>query len=154
MTVPAQTWKVALIIPKASGDDVARVNCSTRTLAVIMPNIQGIRNNDWENYITTVDAVESLTGYDFFSNLPDAVENCVEAGTNGANPPATANQSASTPEDNAVEITLQAVRPDTDPLTFSIVSGPTNGSLGSIGAPSCTDLRLHRHGYIHAGFEL
>ena len=26
VTVPAQTWKVALIIPKASGDDVARVN--------------------------------------------------------------------------------------------------------------------------------
>ena len=36
------------------------VNCS-RTLAVIMPNIQGIRNDDWETYITTVDAVETLT---------------------------------------------------------------------------------------------
>ena len=104
-----------------------------------MPNVQGIRNNPWEDYITTVDAVESLTGYDFFSNLPDAVENCVEAGTNGANAPATANQSASTPEDTPVEISLQAVRPDADPLTFSIVSGPTNGLLGSIGAPSCTD---------------
>ena len=138
VTVPAQTWKVALIMPKGSGDDIARVDCSTRTLAVIMPNIQGIRNNPWESYITTVDAVESLTGYDFFSNLPDAVENCVEAGTNGINGPATANQSSSTSEDNAVEITLQAARPDTDPLTFSIVSGPTNGSLGSIGAPSCT----------------
>jgi DNA/RNA endonuclease G (NUC1)/predicted extracellular nuclease len=140
VTVPAQTWKVALIIPKAPGDDVSRVNCSTRTLAVILPNIQGIRNENWENYITTVDAVESLTGYDFFSNLPDAVENCVEAGTDGANAPATANQSASTPEDNAVEITLAAVRPDnTTPLAFSIVSGPTNGSLGSVGAPSCID---------------
>lgn len=138
VTVPAQTWKVALILPKGS-DDVTRVNCSTRTLAVIMPNIQGIRNNPWENYITTVDAVEALTGYDFFSSLPDAVENCVEAGNNGTNPPATANQSASTPEDTAVEITLQAVRPDTDPLTFSIVSGPTNGMLSSIGTPSCTD---------------
>lgn len=138
VTVPAQTWKVALIIPKDSGNDVARVDCSTRTLAVIMPNTQGIRNVDWTTYITTVDAVESLTGYDFFSNLPDAVENCVEAGTNGANSPATANQSASTPEDTPVVITLQAVRPDSDPLTFSIVSGPTNGALGSIGAPSCT----------------
>jgi VCBS repeat-containing protein len=139
VTVPAQTWKVALIIPKASGDDAARVDCSTRTLAVIMPNVQGIRTNPWETYITTVDAVESLTGYDFFSNLPDAVENCVEAGTNGANSPATANQSASTAEDTPVEITLQAVRPNTNPLTFSIVTGPANGSLGSSGAPSCTD---------------
>ncbi len=139
VTVPSHTWKVALIIPKASGDDIARVNCSTRTLAVVMPNIQGIRNEDWEDYITTVDAVEALTGYDFFSNLPDAVENCVEAGTDGANSPATANQSASTLEDNEVEIVLHAVRPNTNPLTFSIVSQPTNGELGSIGSPSCTD---------------
>ncbi|MFZ0062880.1 MAG: DNA/RNA non-specific endonuclease [Pyrinomonadaceae bacterium] len=140
VTVPAQTWKVVLVIPKASGDDVARVTCGSRAIAVIMPNIQGIRTNPWESYITTVDAVESLTGYDFFSNLPDAVENCVEAGTNGANSPATANQSASTSEDTAVEITLQAVRPNnTTPLTFSIVSGSTNGSLGSIGTPSCID---------------
>jgi endonuclease G len=139
VTVPAQTWKVALIIPKASGDDVSRVNCSTRTLAVIMPNVQGIRNNPWESYITTVDAVESLTGYDLFSNLPDTVENCVEAGTNGANVLATADQSATTPEDTSVQITLEAARPDTDPITFSIVSGPTNGSLGSISAPTCTD---------------
>ena len=116
--------------------------------------LQASGTNPWETYITTVDAVESLTGYDFFSNLPDAVENCVEAGTNGTNTPATANQSATTPEDTAVEITLQAVRPDADPLTFSIVTGPTNGSLGSIGAPSCIDFRMHRNRYIHAGFEL
>src|SRR5262249_139371 len=39
-------------------------------------------------YLTTVDAVEMLTGYDFFSNLPPSVQYCVEAGTNGNNPPA------------------------------------------------------------------
>ena len=140
VTVPAKTWKVALILPKDSGDDVSRVNCSTRTLAVIMPNVQGIRNDDWQDYITTVDAIEAETGYDFFSNLPDAVENCVEAGTDGANAPATANQAASTPEDTSVEITLHAVRPNTTtPLTFSIVSGPTNGALGTLGASSCVD---------------
>ena len=139
VAVPAQTWKVALIIPKASGDDVARVNCSSRTLAVVLPNIQGIRNDEWEDYITTVDAVESLTGYDLFSNLPDVVENCVEAGTDGANVLATANQSASTPEDNGVVITLEAARPDTDPITFHTVTGPTNGSLGSISAPTCSN---------------
>jgi DNA/RNA endonuclease G (NUC1)/methionine-rich copper-binding protein CopC len=85
--VPASTWKVALVLPKASGDDVARVDCSTRTIAVIMPNTQGIRNNPWETYLTSVDAVETLTGYDFFQNLPDQYERCVEAGTNGVNPP-------------------------------------------------------------------
>lgn len=47
-TVPAQTWKVVLVIPKDSGDDVSRVTCGTRAIAVIMPNIQGIRNVDWQ----------------------------------------------------------------------------------------------------------
>jgi DNA/RNA endonuclease G (NUC1) len=87
VNVPASTWKVALVLPKASGDDIARVDCSTRTIAVIMPNIQGIRTNPWETYLTSVDAVETLTGYDFFQNLPDPYERCVEAGINGGNPP-------------------------------------------------------------------
>ncbi len=87
VTVPAQTWKVALVLPKDGGDDISRVSCSTRTIAVIMPNTQGIRNDPWENFLTTVDAVETLTGYDFFSNLPEPIQRCVEAGTNGNNPP-------------------------------------------------------------------
>ena len=87
VTVPASTWKVALVLPKDGGDDTSRVSCSTRTIAVIMPNTQGIRNDPWENFLTTVDAVEALTGYDFFSNLPEPIQRCVEAGTNGNNPP-------------------------------------------------------------------
>ena len=137
VTVPAQTWKVALVIPKASGDDISRVSCSSRTIAVIMPNIQGIRNNPWENYLTTVDTVEQLTGYDFFSNLPPAVQACVEGGTNGTNPPGTANQTANTTEDNAVIVTLQALQANNNTLTFSIINGPTSGSLGSVSATSC-----------------
>ena len=86
VNVPAQTWKVALVLAKDGGDDRSRVTCSTRTIAVVMPNIQGIRNDPWENFLTTVDAVETLTGYDFFSDLPEPIQRCVEAGTNGNNP--------------------------------------------------------------------
>ncbi len=87
VTVPAWTWKVALVLPKDASDPISRVSCSTRSIAVIMPNVQGIRNDPWQNYLTTVDAVEALTGYDLYSNLPPSVQYCVEAGTNGANPP-------------------------------------------------------------------
>jgi DNA/RNA endonuclease G (NUC1) len=87
VTVPAYTWKAALVIPKDSGDDISRVSCSSRTIAIIMPNIQGIRNDPWENFLTNVDAVETLTGYDLFSSLPEPIQRCVEAGINGANPP-------------------------------------------------------------------
>jgi len=87
VTVPAWTWKVALVLPKDGGDDLSRVSCTTRSIAVIMPNVQGIRNTPWDNYLTTVDTVEVLTGYDLFSNLPLSVQYCIEAGTNGVNPP-------------------------------------------------------------------
>src|SRR6185436_18266865 len=64
VTVPGYTWKVALVLPLGD-DDVARVNASTRVIAVIMPNSNSI-NSDWHTYLTTVDSVETLTGYDFF----------------------------------------------------------------------------------------
>jgi DNA/RNA endonuclease G (NUC1) len=86
VTVPSATWKVVLLLPKGS-NDLSRVDCSTRTIAVIMPNVQDIRTDHWEKYLTTVDAVEGLTGYDFFSNLSPQVQQCIEAGTNGVNPP-------------------------------------------------------------------
>jgi endonuclease G len=86
VTVPAFTWKVALVIPKGVGD-ADRVSCSSRTIAVVMPNVQGIRGDSWETYLTSVDAVESLTGYNFFTALPLAFQACVEAGINGVNPP-------------------------------------------------------------------
>ncbi len=134
IAVPAQTWKVVLMLPKASGDDVARVTAGTRTLAVVMPNVQGIRNNDWSTYITTVDAVEALTGYDFFANVSDAVENAIEAGTNGTNPPGVDNQSFSTDEDNAQSFTITAANPGSGSLTYTIVTGPSHGTLSGSGA--------------------
>lgn len=136
VTVPAWTWKVAIVIPKGE-NDLSRVNASTRAIAVIMPNTQGIRTsnqNDWMSYITTVDAVENLTGYDFFANLPDAVENSIEAGTNGNNPPGVENMSAVTAEDNSVDVTLTAVNDNNNPLTFNVVSQPANGTLSGTGA--------------------
>jgi endonuclease G len=134
VTVPAVTWKVVLVLPKASGDDVSRVTAGARTIAVIMPNVQGIRNNDWQSYITTVDAVEALTTYDFFDNVADLVENAIEAGTNGVNPPGVENQSFSTTEDNAKSFTIAAANPGSGSLTYTIVTGPSHGTLSGSGA--------------------
>jgi len=129
VTVPSSTWKVALVLPKLDGDDIARVTAATRTIAVIMPNVQGIRTVDWQTYLTSVDAVESLTGYDLFSNIPEAIQNAIEAGVNGVNPPGTANQSVSTSEDNAKGFTLNVASPNNNPVTYTIVSGPSHGQL-------------------------
>jgi len=133
VTVPASTWKCALVLPKASGDDLARVTASTQTICVIMPNIQGIRNDDWHIYLKSVDQVEALTGYDLFSNVPTSIQNAIEAGVNGANPPGTADQSTNTSEDVAKGITLDAATPG-GALTYSILTGPFHGSLTGSGA--------------------
>ena len=132
VTVPAQTWKVVLVLPQGE-NDITRVNAATRTIAVLMPNLNGI-DPDWQQFITTVDEVEALTGYDFFANLPDAVENAIEAGINGTNPPGTENQSASTAEDNPVGIVLNAVSPvETPTFFFTITSQPAHGVLSGSG---------------------
>jgi endonuclease G, mitochondrial len=79
VAVPSQTWKVIIVLPELSGNDVTRVTTSTRTIAVIMPNTQGIRTNDWRSYRVSVDQVEGLTGYDFFSNVPTSIQSVIEA---------------------------------------------------------------------------
>jgi endonuclease G, mitochondrial len=70
---------VIIVLPAASGNDVARVTTSTRTIAVIMPNTQGIRTNNWKSYRVSVNQVEALTGYDFFSSLSVSTQNVIEA---------------------------------------------------------------------------
>jgi hypothetical protein len=61
-------------------------------------------------------------------SLPAGVPAFVTCNT----PPVANDVAASTNEDNSVTITLSGTDADGDPLTFSIVSGPTNGSLGPI----------------------
>jgi endonuclease G len=78
VTVPAVTWKVIIVITQGT-DDVSRVTTQTRTIAVIMPNTQGIRTNAWQQYIVSVDQVEQLTGYDFFSNVPADIQAVIES---------------------------------------------------------------------------
>lgn len=78
VTVPAQTWKVIIVLP-VGDNDVSRVSKTTRTIAVIMPNAQGIRGVDWRTFRVSVDMVEALTGYDFFSNVPLITQHFIES---------------------------------------------------------------------------
>jgi len=141
VTVPASTWKCALILPAAAGDPVSRVTASTQTLCVIMPNLDSIRPDDWHIYVKSVDQVEALTGYNLFSNVPAAIQNSIEAGTwgGGTNPPGAADQSVSTNEDTPKGFTLDTANATANPLTYTIVTGPSHGSLtGSNGSETYT----------------
>jgi endonuclease G len=77
--VPTYTWKVIIVLDSGA-NDVSRVTSSTRTIAVWMPNSNGLDTN-WRNHRVSVDYVESMTGYDFFSNVTDATEAAIESVT-------------------------------------------------------------------------
>jgi Big-like domain-containing protein/pre-peptidase len=54
----------------------------------------------------------------------------------GNRPPVADDQTVGTPEDTPLAITLTATDPDGDPLTYSIVSGPTHGTPDVANLPS------------------
>jgi endonuclease G len=160
VTVPAYTWKVALVLPFDRGaDDASRVTCAARTIAVIMPNAQGIRTNspdDWMNYLTTVDAVEALTGYDLFSNVPPKIQNCIQAGINGNNPQA--QEIAFAPiaahRFGDADFVVTATADSGLPVTLTVTSGPAtidaNGTVHLLGAGPVT-IRATQPGGTNAG---
>lgn len=77
VSVPTHTWKVLMVLPNGTSD-AARVSTSTRLIAVFIPNTNAV-NADWKQYRVSVDYVESMTGYDFFSNVPASIQNQIEA---------------------------------------------------------------------------
>lgn len=77
--VPSHCWKILLILP-AGENDFSRVTSETEIISVWMPNKQGIQNGAiWKNYLCSVDFIEEKTGLDFFSRLPDEIEDILEA---------------------------------------------------------------------------
>jgi endonuclease G, mitochondrial len=76
VAVPAQTWKVIIVLPVGS-NDVSRVTTSTRTIAVVIPN-SGTIGSDWRAYRVSVDQVEAITGFDFFSTVSSGIQAVIE----------------------------------------------------------------------------
>lgn len=66
VSVPSHFYKIAF--------DPVRVEA----VAYLLPH-KKLRNNDLPNFITTVDAIEQKTGFDFLSALSDSVETVVES---------------------------------------------------------------------------
>ncbi|WP_013334518.1 DNA/RNA non-specific endonuclease [Gloeothece verrucosa] len=85
IAVPASSWKVMVVLEQPQMG-LAEITENTRIIAVNMPHKQGVRGDCWnvkENgsfkYITSVDEIEKLTGYDLLSNLPKEIQDVIEA---------------------------------------------------------------------------
>lgn len=78
VVVPQVTWKVVLVIPNGT-NDLSRINKGTRAFGVIVPNQPPLNINDvWRKYRVTVDAIEVLTGFNFFTNIPINTQAIIE----------------------------------------------------------------------------
>ncbi|RYE59265.1 MAG: DNA/RNA non-specific endonuclease [Sphingobacteriales bacterium] len=76
VTVPANVWKVAVLLKTGDGD-LSRVTSSTRVIAINTPNINST-GASWKDYIVSVRDIESATGYNLLSNLPQNIQDVVE----------------------------------------------------------------------------
>ena len=89
VAIPDYTWKVAVFVPRGTSPSSVDSLDELEVIAIKVPNLEGvsgpasadaIRNDPWEDYAVTVDALESETGYDFLALLPEPLEAIVESG--------------------------------------------------------------------------
>ncbi len=84
LTVPAALWKIIVVLPTGS-NDIDRISTNTRIIAVTIPNNQSAADKPWRAYITSIDDIERMTGYDFLSNVPTDVQRLIEQRIDGGN---------------------------------------------------------------------
>lgn len=71
VVVPKYTWKAILILDQSGNPE--------ETIAVMIPNTEEVARTDWTDYIVSVDELEEVTGYNFFSTLEEATQAKIEA---------------------------------------------------------------------------
>ena len=82
VTVPHKIWKVVLVLPRED----AEPRKNSRVIAVIMPNDQTV-DFDWPKYRVSTRAVEKLTGFRFFANVPEDVADALRDHVDEVNVP-------------------------------------------------------------------
>ena len=77
IVVPAYFWKVIVLLNDGDGD-ISRIDDETDVIAVWFPNADVPEGSDWTDYVKSVDYIESQTGLDLLSSLPDDLETRIE----------------------------------------------------------------------------
>ncbi len=82
VVVPSYTWKILVVLDNGD-NDLDRITGTTRVIAVLMPNTQTVSSYSWGYYRVSVDELESLTGFDFMSNISTNIQAMLESGVDG-----------------------------------------------------------------------
>ncbi len=96
INVPSHVWKVVLVLDRP-GQGIADVTANTLAFAIDLANpvifdpnavdpitgqlglyIGQDPDNDWRQAVVSVRDLESVTGYNFFSNISDPIQNAIE----------------------------------------------------------------------------
>ncbi|MCX6148002.1 MAG: DNA/RNA non-specific endonuclease [Candidatus Kapabacteria bacterium] len=77
VTIPDSCFKIIVVLNRNQG--LKNIDINSEVIAVVMPNISGVRSDDWMKYSTTVDRIEFSTGYDFLNCLPKKIQAIIEA---------------------------------------------------------------------------
>ena len=77
ITIPSGFWKIVVVLPEGI-DNFAAVTPENRIIAVDMPNVSGVMNDDWRKYRITVRQIEQKTGLNLLSNLPASAQNALK----------------------------------------------------------------------------
>lgn len=75
--VSSDLWKI-VVVNERQGQGLAGITANSRVIAVLMPNTQGVKEEDWRTFRTTIRSLEALTGYRFLSKVPQSVQDIVE----------------------------------------------------------------------------
>jgi subtilisin family serine protease len=122
----SQSVGSSFLLPETDGDPVAVDQYSIR--------IEDPSPGTYEILVQESASIGNPFSVSVVTECPDS--GCGLAGAN--QPPVATNGTATVAHDTPTEITLAASDDDGDSLTYSIVSGPTNGSLGAVSGNKVT----------------
>lgn len=71
VAVPKSCWKIVVVLERGQG--VKDITKNTRIIAVDMPNIDGVRQDDWRKYRVSVAELERRTGLKFLTAVPEDI---------------------------------------------------------------------------------
>jgi endonuclease G len=77
VAVPSASWKI--VVALRDGESARDVTADTPAIAVVMPNAPGVGAHRWTEFVTSIDAIEAATGYDFLPRVAEETQRALEA---------------------------------------------------------------------------
>jgi len=71
VTIPDSCFKIVVVLER--GQTLKDITEQTPIIAVVMPNIAGVRKDDWETYRTNINRIENSTGYKFLTRVEEDI---------------------------------------------------------------------------------